>query len=219
MFYHYGAPRARAAPMHLQRLVTRGAIATSCCAFYWSKLWAFPPIGHGASPRPPPAEVPRLAQAQPAAQPTGQPSSPEKPRGRVGSGQLLQTPSPPDCGRPAHDSGSPRPCRVSADGGARGAARRGSFASRVDAAEAHNCSRCWGRVVRVVGGIRRAQTRRPPPRWLRIPPRRLQQPWWPAHAPSGVGALPTTLLYAQPLSRGAALAPTVLSPVRTRRST
>ena len=41
MFYHYGAPRARAAPMHLQRLVTRGAIATSCCAFYWSKLWAF----------------------------------------------------------------------------------------------------------------------------------------------------------------------------------
>ena len=60
----------------------------------------------------------------------------------------------------------------------------------------------------MVGGIRRAQTHRPPPRWLRIPPRRLQQPWWPAHAPSGVGALPTTLLYAQPLSRGAALAPT-----------
>ena len=97
-----------------------------------------PPIGHGASPRPsqPPAKVLRLAQAQPAAQPIGQPSSPEMPGGGGGSGQLLQTPSPPDCGRPVHDSGSPRPCRVSADGGARGAARRGSFATRVDAAEA-----------------------------------------------------------------------------------
>ena len=94
-----------------------------------------PPIGHGASPRPPPAEVPRLTQAQPAAQPAGQPSSPEMPRG-VGSGQLLHTPSPPDCGRPAHDSGSPRSCHISADGSARGAGRRDSFASRVDAAEA-----------------------------------------------------------------------------------
>lgn len=96
-----------------------------------------PPIGHGASPRPPQplAEVPRLAQAQPAAQPIGQPSSPEMPGGGGGSGQLLQTPSPPDCGRPVRDSGSPRSCRVSADSGARGAVRRGSFATRVDAAE------------------------------------------------------------------------------------
>lgn len=79
-----------------------------------------------------------MAQAQPAAQPMGQPSSPAMPSGGAGSEPLLQTPSPPDCGRPAHDSGSPRPCRVPADGsGARGgAARRGSIASRVSAAEA-----------------------------------------------------------------------------------
>ena len=79
-----------------------------------------------------------MAQAQPAAQHMGQPSSPEMPSGGAGSDPLLQTPSPPDCGRPAHASGSPRPCRVPADGsGARGgAARRGSIASRVSKAEA-----------------------------------------------------------------------------------
>ena len=79
-----------------------------------------------------------MAQAQPAAQHMGQPSSTEMPSGGAGSELLLQTPSPPDCGRPAHDSGSPRPCRVPADGsGARGGvARRGSIASRVSKAEA-----------------------------------------------------------------------------------